>query len=328
MNGALDRLTLERRQVWIYAGSIAAGLALGSATSGFGQIAEPLLWPVLALLLYATFLQVPLLHLLSATRDIRFTGAALLGNFVLSPLVVWAMVSFLPDDPAIRLGVLLVLLVPCTDWFISFTQIAGGDVPRAVAVTPVNLALQLLLLPLYLLVMARAEVSGLVSFDVVAPAMLVVAMPLIAAALTERWIDARPARHEVRDRWAWAPIPLLASVVFLIAITQAETVLSALDVLPVVVPVFVAFLVAAVLTAKLLAITFSLPGEQGRTLAFGLGTRNSFVVLPLALALPQGLEVAAVVIVAQSLVELLGMIFFLWLIPLVFRTDSRATPGQ
>lgn len=104
--------------------------------------------------------------------------------------------------------------------------------------------------------------------------------------------------------------------------------LSALDVLPVVVPVFVAFLVAAVLTAKLLAITFSLPGEQGRTLAFGLGTRNSFVVLPLALALPQGLEVAAVVIVAQSLVELLGMIFFLWLIPLVFRTDSRVTPGK
>ncbi|MFN3340586.1 MAG: arsenic resistance protein [Dietzia sp.] len=328
MNGALDRLTLERRQVWIYAGAISAGLVLGSATSGLGASAEALLWPVLALLLYATFLQVPLLHLLAATRDSRFTGASLLGNFVLLPLVVWAMVSSLPDDPAIRLGVLLVLLVPCTDWFISFTQIAGGDVPRAVAVTPVNLALQLLLLPLYLLVMAREDVTGLVSIDVVAPALLIVVVPLIAAALTERWFDARPGRHVVRDRWAWAPIPLLALVVFLIATAQVDTVLGALDVLPVVVPVFVAFLFAAALTAKSLAVAFSLPAEQGRTLAFGLGTRNSFIVLPLALSLPQGLEVAAVVIVVQSLVELLGMIFFVWLIPLVFRADSRAAPAK
>ncbi|MDP3222391.1 MAG: hypothetical protein Q8M96_04570, partial [Rubrivivax sp.] len=46
-----------------------------------------------------------------------------------------------------------------------------------------------------------------------------------------------------------------------------------------------------------------------------LGTRNSFVVLPFALSLPAGWELAAVVIVVQSLVELLGMVFFLWWVP-------------
>ncbi|MBB1030907.1 arsenic resistance protein, partial [Dietzia sp. SLG310A2-38A2] len=276
----------------------------------------------------ATFLQVPLLHLFTAWRDLRFTGAVLLGNFVLLPLMVWAMVSLLPDDPAIRLGVLLVLLVPCTDWFISFTQIAGGDVPRAIAVTPVTLALQLFLLPLYLLFMARGEVKGLVSFDLAAPALIIIAVPLLAAALTEKWVGARPARHVVRDRWAWAPIPLLAVVVFLVAAAQVETVLGALDVLPVVVPVFVAFLLAAVLTAKVLAVSLSLPAAQSRTLACGFATRNSFIVLPFALSLPQGLEVAAVVIVVQSLVELLGMIFVVWVLPLVFRIDSAATPGR
>ncbi|WP_354058660.1 bile acid:sodium symporter [Dietzia sp. 2505] len=324
----LDRLALERRQVWIYVAGIAAGLAAGSTTPGMGSIAELLLWPVLALLLFATFLQVPLLHLISASRDLRFVGVALLGNFVLMPLIVWAMVSLLPGDPAIRLGVLLVLLVPCTDWFISFTQLAGGDVPRAVAVTPVNLVLQLLLLPLYLFLMAREEVTGLVTLNVVAPALLIVAVPLIAAAVTQRWVDARPGRLVVRDRWAWAPVPLLASVVFLVATAQVDTVLGALDVLPMVVPVFVAFLLAAALTAKALAASFSLPPQQARTLAFGLGTRNSFVVLPLALSLPEGFEVAAVVIVAQTLVELLGMIVFLRLIPVVFRTGPRAAGGR
>lgn len=321
MSGHLDRLALERRQVWIYAGAISAGLALGSAAPGLRTVAEVLLRPVLGVLLYATFVQVPLLHLLAALRDIRFAGATIIGNFVILPLFVSAIASFLPADPAIRLGVLLVLLMPCTDWFISFTQIAGGDVARAIAVTPVNLVLQLLLLPLYLLLMARDEVSGVVSAWAVVPALLIVMVPLVAAAITERWVEARPERHVLRDGWAWAPVPLLAGVVFLIAAAQVETVRGSLEVLPVVVPVFIAFLAAAAVTAKLLAVALSLPSEQARTLAFGLGTRNSFVVLPLALALPEGFKLSVVVVVVQSLVELLGMIFFVWWIPRLFRTD-------
>lgn len=75
---------------------------------------------------------------------------------------------------------------------------------------------------------------------------------------------------------------------------------------PVVVPVFIAFLVLAALIAKGCNAD-GLPSDQGRTLAFSLGTRNSFVVLPLALSLPSGSEVSAVVIVVQSLVALFGM---------------------
>lgn len=99
-----------------------------------------LLWPTLTLLLYATFVQVPLLHLRKAFRDHRFV----------LPAVAWILVQWLPPDPPLRLGVLLVLLVPCTDWFITFSQLGGGNVPRAIAVTPIYLLLQLLLLPFYL----------------------------------------------------------------------------------------------------------------------------------------------------------------------------------
>lgn len=62
------------------------------------------------------------------------------------------------------------------------------------------------------------------------------------------------------------------------------------------------------------------PSPQARVLAFSFGTRNSFVVLPLALALPAGWELAALVIVLQSLVELLGMAVYLVLVPrILFR---------
>jgi arsenite transporter len=321
----VDRLTLERRQVWIYLAAILAGLVVGGAAPDVASVAEVVLWPTLVLLLYATFAQVPLLHLREALRDARFSGSVLLGNFVMLPLGVWGLLQVLPDDPAIRLGVLLVLLVPCTDWFISFTQLGGGDVPRAIAVTPLNLLLQLLLLPMYVFLMARTEVTGVITLGQASPALLIVVVPLAMAALTEWWIERKPARGVVRDRLAWGPIPLLAVVVFLIATAQVDTVRGALDVLPTIVPVFVAFLVMAGLAGKLLTRIFSLPATQGRTLTFSLATRNSFVVLPFALALPAGLEVAAVVVVAQSLVELFGMVVFLWWVP---RSFTVRPPGK
>ena len=46
----------------------------------------------------------------------------------------------------------------------------------------------------------------------------------------------------------------------------------------------------------------------------------SLVVLPFALILPASWEVAAVVIVAQSLVELFGMVFYLGWLPRLFRS--------
>ena len=99
-------------------------------------------------LLYTTFTQVPLTHLPDAFRDRRFMGAALLGNFALLPIVAWGLIALLPDQHAIRLGVLFVLLVPCAEWFITFAHLGGGDTRRAIAVTPVNLFGQIALLPL------------------------------------------------------------------------------------------------------------------------------------------------------------------------------------
>jgi arsenite transporter len=196
--------------------------------------------------------------------------------------------------------------------------LGGGNVPRAIAVTPLNLFLQLLLLPAYLWLMARAELSASLGPEQVWPALLVVGVPLLMAALSERWIEARPARAIWRDRLAWWPVPLLAVVVFLIAAAQVGAVLSALHLLPLVAPLFVTFLLLAAPLAWLLGRIFQLPADHGRTLAFSLGTRNSFVVLPFALTLPAGWEAAAVVIVLQSLVELFGMLVYLVWVPRLF----------
>ena len=172
-----------------------------------------------------------------------------------------------------------------------------------------------ILLPLYLWLMADAQSPASWDWATLAPAVLIVLVPLAGAVLAERWIEAHPKAEGSRDTMAWWPVPLLALMVFLIAVAQVGTVVETIGELQKMVPVFVLFLVAAALLAKVIAVQLRLPVEQGRTLAFSMGTRNSFVVLPLALLLPTGWEVAAVVIVVQSLVELFGMVAYVWVIP-------------
>ena len=62
---------------------------------------------------------------------------------------------------------------------------------------------------------------------------------------------------------------------------------------------------------------YSLVGQPVKVLVVA-GTLNA-LVLPLALALPQGWSIAAVVVVTQSLVELLGMLVYLRWVPRLFR---------
>lgn len=316
------REQLERHQVWVYVLAIGAGLALGAGLPAAGKALEVLVWPVLGALLYATFTQVPLVQLPSALRDWRFLGALCIGNFLALPVLVWGLLSLLPEDPAIRLGVMLVLLVPCTDWFISFTHLGRGDTGRAIAATPVLLLGQLLLLPVYLLLLLGEVVLELtVGTHLLGAFAALILLPLILAWLTQRLAkEASAGAEPLVPMLGWLPVPLLAMVVFLIAASQVHLVVDTLAVLGPVLLVFILFLLGAALVGKGLSLVFRLPVASARTLVFSLGTRNSFVVLPLALTLADSLQAAVVVIVFQSLVELFGMVAYLhcvprWLVP-------------
>ncbi|MCX7858546.1 MAG: arsenic resistance protein [Chloroflexus sp.] len=314
---------LERYQALIYLIAIAAGLVIGQRWPALGPIADQALWPLLALLLTVTFLQIPLLHLREALVDRRLVALLLLGNFLILPIVVWLLLHWLPPEAALRLGVALVLLVPCTDWFIAFCHLGGGDTARALAVTPLLLIVQGALLPLYLWLMLDPATLDLIAGLNIWPALLIILVPLLVAIAGERWLEARPARQIWRQRSAALTVPLLALVVAAIATSQATAALAALAVLPVVTPVFVAFLLIAALLARLLAGWGRLPPRCGRVLLFSFSTRNSFVVLPLALSLPPGWEVAALVIVVQSLVELIGMAVMVWAGPRWVVSEGR-----
>ena len=322
----MKREQLERYQVWVYLTMILIGIVLGSAIPEAAALFEALLWPCLAALLYATFTQVSLNRLPDAFRDTRFIGIALFGNFVVVPLLVWALLLLLPQEPAVMLGVLLVLLVPCTDWFITFTHLAGGDTKRAIVLTPLSLLLQLALLPLYLWIIMGESFFEILSGGRVATVFTgLIVVPLLLAYVTRVLVGRSSSRSGILEGLGWLPVPLLAVVVFLVAGSQVETVVDSLPVLAEVLAVFVLFLVGAAGAALALVRSFNLPVAQGRTLVFAMTTRNSFVVLPFALALPDSWNLAVIVIVFQSLVELLAMAGLLWWVPKKLFPGSAVT---
>ena len=312
----MKRESLEKQQVFIYLAGIILGLMVGVKFPGQSGFLELALWPLLGMLLYTTFTQIPLAHLREAFSDSRFMSAAVVGNFIALPLIVWGLMSVGPDLTSVKLGILLVLLVPCTDWFITFTHLGGGDTKRAIAFSPVSLLLQLLLLPVYLWLFLGAEITiGVVQRELILAFFGLIVLPLVAAFFTEKWVEKRESREAILNIFGWLPVPLLALVVFSISAAQVSVVIDSLGILPSLFAIFVAFLLIAGVLSVVLSKIFSLPISQGRVLAFSLGSRNSFVVLPLALTLPSSFELTVVVIVFQSLVELFGMAVYIWWVP-------------
>lgn len=307
---------MEKHQSWLYLLFIGLGLALGMGAPGFAKQLAPLVWPLLGILLYATFTQIPLLNIARSVTDKRFMAALLIGNFIAIPAFLALFVVWLPLSPAVLAGILLVLLVPCTDWFITFTHLGKGDAARAMAATPLLLLVQMVALPFYLWLFLGSEWFQLtLSTELLSAFTSLIVTPLALAWLTEYLAQRHRGIKRSVACLGLLPVPLLAVVVFIIAASQVNAVVGLSGVLIQVVFIFIDFLLFAALLGKGLGKLFALPTASARTLAFSFGTRNSFVMLPIALTLPSAWQAAVVVIVFQSLVELFGMVAFLRWVP-------------
>lgn len=311
---------LERHQVALYLAGIAAGAAVGWAVPGANAWAV-LVEPVLALLLLATFLAVPFAALGAGLRDGRFLAALLVLNFVVVPAVVFGLSRFVAHDDALLVGVLLVLLAPCVDYVIAFTALAGGAAERLLAAAPLLMLVQLVVLPVLLRVVAgEAAVAAVDVGPFVRGLVLLILVPLVLAALLQ-WGAVRgrggvrcAAAGVVRGFTA-AMVPLMVVTLFTVVASQIRGVGERLPALAAVVPLFAAFAAVMVALGVVAARWARLDVPAGRALVFSGATRNSLVVLPLALALPASLDPAPLVVVTQTLVELGVMVSLVRLVP-------------
>ncbi|GAB3560543.1 ACR3 family arsenite efflux pump ArsB [Actinopolyspora lacussalsi] len=316
---------LERHQIPIYLGGLAAGAVVGLALPASAPIWEHAIYPVLGTLLYATFLQVPFTRLTRAFRDGRFLTATLLLNFAVVPLIVAALTAVVTLPRAVLLGVLLVLLTPCIDYVIVFTGLAGGDSHRLLAASPLLMLAQMVALPPLLWLFLG---PGLADIVAVGPFLEAFGI-LIVAPLGLAWAtEALAARHRTGEVLSSAVgaamVPLMAATLLVVVASQVPAISHRLGRVVAVVPLYVAFLVIMAGVGYGLAREFRLDAGRSRALIFSGATRNSLVVLPLALALPAGYAITPVVVVTQTLVELLGMVGYVHIIPRLVRSRPHS----
>lgn len=309
---------LERHQVALYLAALVLGAVLGLSFAGLAGPAQTVTTPVVGLLLYVTFLTIPFARIGQAVRDLRFLTTVLVLNFVVVPVVVFGLSRFVAHDQVLLVGVLFVLLTPCVDYVITFTGLAGGAKDRLLAAAPLLMFGQMLLLPVYLWLFVGADFVA--SIDVgpfVQAFVFLIVVPMVAAGLTQ-FAAARSRGAATFQTGALAGmVPLLMLTLAAVVASNIDQVSQRIGDLLGLVPLYVVFAAVMAALGMVAARVARLDVAGSRATVFAGVTRNSLVVLPLVLALPARFALAPLVVVTQTLVELIIMVIFVRLIPRV-----------
>lgn len=307
---------LERHQIPLYLVAIVIGGLFGWLIPAAAEPLETSINPVLGLLLFATFLGIPFARIGQALRDGRFMATIMGLNFLVVPVIVFGLSRFVAYDQALLIGVMMVLLTPCIDYVIVFSGLAGGSNDRLLAAAPLLMLTQMLLLPLYLLIFIGPDlVSAIEPGPFVEALIMLIIIPLAAAALTQQWARRAQAARHLTALMQNLMVPLMMVTLSIVIGSQIVGVGQELRSLLTVIPIYVAFLIIMVPVGILASRATRLDAGSTTAVVFSGATRNSLVVLPLALALPEPLALVALVVVTQTLIELIGMVIYVKALP-------------
>ncbi|MFF2015357.1 arsenic resistance protein [Paenibacillus sp. NPDC058177] len=321
----LTRERIEHQQIWLYVIVLIIGGVIGLTSPQTGSLLHFTISPILAILLYSMFAQIPFLQLRESLSNGRFIGALLVANFVIVPIVVWILTQIFPQSPPILVGIYLVLLTPCIDYVIVFTQLGRGNEKLMLAATPILFVVQMILLPFYLWLFIGEEAAKIVKVGPFVEAFLfLIVIPLFLAIMTQLWAKNKTSGERALHLSAWLPVPFMALALIVVVASQIEKVVNDFDVILNVLPIYIVFLIVMPMLSRMIAAWFRLDVGAGRALIFSSGTRNSLVVLPLALSLPgEWATIAAAVIVTQTIVELVGELIYIRIVPALILRDNE-----
>lgn len=318
-----SRESLEKNQIGVYAVALIVGGTVGLLSPRIGGYLEPLVSFIIAVILFSMFCQIPFLKLREALSNRRFIGALLLVNFILVPLLVFALTKLFPQPSPVLIGVFLVLLTPCIDYVIVFTQLGKGNEKLILASTPVLFVVQMIMLPFYLWLFIGTEASEIVRIGPFVEAFVyLIIVPLFFALAIQFLARKNAGGVNILNFTAWLPVPLMALVLFMVIGSQMNRVVKEFNVIIAVIPIYILFHIVSPLISRIISSVFSLGPSDGRALIFSGGTRNSLVVLPLALTLPGEMAtIAASVVVTQTIIELIAELLYIYIVPNIIYRD-------
>ena len=305
MEVSLGRLT-RMQPVFIVAAAI-AGLILGQIAF-FSENMGGMIEPFLMLLLFFVFLKVDIKEIGRSFKNVRFSSTAVLINFVWTPIVAVVLgYTFLGGYTDMFIGFLMLLVTPCTDWFMVFTGMSKGNLSLSASILPLNLVLQVLLLPMYLFIFLGAE-SSFDLWSILTGIIFVLAIPFIAANLVKAATKALGKRdtmdEKIEKHGDNVQLIFLCLAVFAMFAPNGHMIINdPIVLLQMFVPLAIFFtlnFIISRLAGRALGFSF----DDTTSLTFTVMARNSPLALAIAVAAFPASPLIALVLVVGPLIEL------------------------
>lgn len=257
----------------------------------------------LCIMIYGLFLEVPLKDLKKSFKNIKFTSTSLIINFIWTPLFGYFLGNlFLNGNIDIFIGFFMLILTPCTDWYLVFTKMAKGDLNLSLSILPINLILQLILLPIYLIIFFSSN-NTINYIDLGYSLLIVIVIPFVLAQLSKVILN-QDLGEKITGFFSKYQIIFLALAVFAIFNSQGKLLFDNLNtVLTIFIPLMVFFAINTIIDL-LLSQQINLTYEEYASLTMTTLARNSPLALAIAINSFPGRELIAIALVIGPLIEL------------------------
>lgn len=256
----------------------------------------------LCIMLYGIFLEVPLKNLKKSFKNIKFSSTSIMINFIWTPIFGYFLGNlFLNGNMDIFIGFFMLILTPCTDWYLIFTKIAKGDLNLSLSILPINLILQIVLLPIYLIIFFSSNDTINYS-NLVYSLIIVIVIPFLSAQITKLILNNK--LKEITNFFSKYQIVFLALAVFAIFNSQGNQLFGHLNsVLTIFIPLII-FFIATTLIDLLLSEQIHLTYEEYASLTMTTLARNSPLALAIAINSFPNHELIIIALVIGPLIEL------------------------
>lgn len=267
-----------------------------------------LITPALMIMLFFVFLQIPLKDIGSSFKNLKFTLVSVIINFIWTPVITFILGKFfLNNDPDLLIGFIMLMGTPCTDWYLIFTGIAKGNVALGSSILPLNLILQLLLLPVYIFILGGTS-ADIDVISLVQGVIYSLMIPLLCSIIARKFIISKMGYSKFEN----TVVPnicdyqghfLNLAIISMFA-SQGKILLQNIQVLLILLIPILLFFIINFIIGRLVSKLINLNYEDSVALNLTTLARNSPIALAIAVATFPDKPLISLALIIGPLIEL------------------------